>query len=464
MSTFSGLSFGVSGLLAAQRAMDITGQNVINANSTGYSRQRVDLTAVGAPAAASLQTYNPNQIVGGVDSGHVSRVHDAFLEATRAAAGGRNGMLTAQADAMSAAEGLLTEPGDNGLQSVLDSFYSSWHDLSTTPDDAAAGAVVLNDGQAVADQLRATSNGLSDQWQNGLATMRSTLAEVNQDVKDLASLNSTIRDGVIAQHPVNELLDQRDQLTRKLAELSGAVTAVQSDGQVNVSIGGISVVAGGVAQQLTLDGAGQLPDAAGNPPTLRWNGLAVPVDSGTLAGQLGVLRTDLPGLSAQLDQVALAVRDSVNSVHSAGYTLAGATGTAFFSGTSAQDLAVVPTSTDQLAVAAAAGVHDGANATAIGDLADDNTARSVLSGPGASEQWRDLSAGLGVKVASLQRSSANQQAVAQTADAAAESDSGVSLDEEMSNMLLYQRAYQASARVISTVDSMLDTLINRTGV
>ncbi|HEX2807077.1 MAG TPA: flagellar basal body rod C-terminal domain-containing protein, partial [Kineosporiaceae bacterium] len=100
----------------------------------------------------------------------------------------------------------------------------------------------------------------------------------------------------------------------------------------------------------------------------------------------------------------------------------------------------------------------------IGDLADDVISAAALGGPGASAQWRDLTTAMGVQLQSLGTAKVGQDAVVAAADDAVTSDSGVNLDEEMTNMMLFQRSYQASARCITTVDDMLDTLINRTGL
>jgi flagellar hook-associated protein 1 FlgK len=134
----------------------------------------------------------------------------------------------------------------------------------------------------------------------------------------------------------------------------------------------------------------------------------------------------------------------------------------FFDGTGASNLTVVPAVTGQLAVAQTAGAIDGNNALAIADLAIDANAEAIL-GPGStgpSGLWRNLAANVGTQVQGLERGLEVQETVLSTADVAVESDAGVNLDEEMSSLLLFQRSYQASARVISTVDSVLETLIN----
>jgi flagellar hook-associated protein 1 FlgK len=194
-----------------------------------------------------------------------------------------------------------------------------------------------------------------------------------------------------------------------------------------------------------------------------WGTTTVPVDSGSAAGHLAVLGTDLPSLAARIDGVATDLRDIVNAVHTTGFAKDGSPGGDFFAGTDALSLTVVPTAPDQLAITPAPGTVDGTVAMRIGDLSDDRVAESTLGRPGPSVQWRDLTTLLGVRVQSLKNAGDVQDSVVSAADAAVQADSGVNLDEEMTNMLQYQRAYQAAARVVTTVDEMLDTLVNRTG-
>jgi flagellar hook-associated protein 1 FlgK len=164
-----------------------------------------------------------------------------------------------------------------------------------------------------------------------------------------------------------------------------------------------------------------------------------------------------------VDGVATSLRDIVNTVHATGFQKDGTPGGPFFAGTDALSMSVVPTTPDQLAITPTAGTIDGSVAMQIGDLSDDAVAQTTLGGPGPSAQWRDLTTLLGVRVQSLQNAGNVQDSVVAAADAAVQADSGVNLDEEMTNMLQYQRAYQAAARVVTTVDEMLDTLVNRTG-
>jgi flagellar hook-associated protein 1 FlgK len=463
MPAFSTLNTAMTGLTAAQRTMDVIAQNIVNSNTPGYSRQRVELSAIGAPPGASLFTGSKTPL-GGVSVDGVTRIRTAFLEGTRATAGARFSALETRAGELGAVEQLLGEPGDTGLQSVLDDFFNSWYDLAQRPTAGEAGAVVIQRGQAVAQQLGFVANGTAERWNTARSDLANVLAQANQAASDLAGVNNRIGENLAAGRSANELMDLRDQLVRTLGELVGGTASPTRDGMVSVSVGGVDIVSGSTARSFGLGGATAVSEVGEDPPRITWNGIDVPVESGRAAGLLGVLATDFPAMMTSLDSVAEALATSVNTLHSAGYTLDGNPGGDFFSGSTALDLSVAVSEVDELAVSGSGGDVDGSTARRIGDLVDDRNAEAVLEGPGASALWRDLSAGLGVQVQSVERAVEVQRSVRDTADAAVESDAGVNLDEEMTSMLLFQRAYEASARVITVVDEMLDVLVNRTGM
>jgi flagellar hook-associated protein 1 FlgK len=463
VSGFSSLNTAVTGLAAAQRAMDVSGQNIVNANTPGYARQRVQLAEVSTVGGASFFS-GAGQGLGGVTVEAVARIKDTFVEAARVAAGARQAALTSQTSSLTAAQQLLAEPGATGLQATFDAFYASWHDLANNPTDVAAGSVVLQRSIAVTDQLSAVANGIAGQWTTARTSLESVVVQANEAARSLADVNSKIAAGAAAGRPVNELMNQRDVLARTLGTLVGGTAVPGADGQVSVSVNGVALVAGSTAQQFTLTGAGTLGGAVTDPPRLMWGTTQVPVDAGSAAGHLAVLGTDLPQLQGRVDAVATSLRDVVNAVHATGFTKDGTPGAPFFSGSDALSLRVVPTSPSELAIASSPGTLDSTVAMALGDLADDRKSEAALGRPGPSSQWRDLTTLLGVRVQSLKNASTVQDSVVAAADAAVHADSGVNLDEEMTNLLQYQRAYQAAARLITTVDEIFDTLVNRTGI
>jgi flagellar hook-associated protein 1 len=467
MTGLSGFNTAVSGLNAAQRAIEVTAQNIANANTPGYSRQQVQLSSVGTTTAAHFYTGGNAAILGGVQIDAVLRVRDTFLETARVNAGATKASLDIQASTLEGVEGLLNEPGDDGLQAVIDDLYASWHELAASPgtNRSAAGAQVLQAANIAAAQLRFVSSGVTERWDNAKGELDASVLELNQAASDLAGVNQKILEGTVAERPINELLDRRDTLVRTIGELSGGRAVIDKNNTATVLINNITIVSGSRSLPVTTTGATALADATDDPPKLMQGEVNVPISGGKIAGLMSALGNDIPSFANQVDGIANSLRDAVNAVHSTGYTLDGATGIDFFTGTGAGDLAVAVTSTDDLAVASAPDVVDGANAEKIADLALDEKAAEALGGlPGPSVRLRALAADIGTKLQGLNRAAEVQDSVVATADAAVDSDAGVSIDEEMTALLQYQRSYQASARVISAVDELLDTLINRMAV
>jgi flagellar hook-associated protein 1 len=459
MGLFNILGTGLSGLQAAQKALDVVGQNIANANTPGYSRQRVDLKSVQITPNPSLYT-GPASLLDGVSVTGVERVKSDYLQAAASSAQAKQSALQSQVTPLSNVEALTHEPSDTGLQATLDNFYKDWGALANSPKPGAAGSVVLADGAAVASQLNTLSNGVSTEWSNQRANLGNVVQQANSAATQVASLNSEILRGQSAGLNVNDLLDKRDVAVDTLTSLVGGVVSKADDGTVSVLVGGVSLVSAGASATLTLGGGSDLSTVGADPPTLSIGTIAVSPSSGSAAGLLSALRTDLPSISAQLDAVANSVRDAVNNLSVAGFTYVGDPGENFFSGTGAADLAVSLTSNTQLAVSGTAGAADGSNAGRIADLIDDAAASAALGGePGPSALWRSLTSGLGAQVQGLKTALTTQTSIVGTAQNAVTEDAGVSLDEETVNMLLFQRSYQASAKVISAADEMMQTIL-----
>jgi flagellar hook-associated protein 1 FlgK len=460
MSLFNILGNGYSGLQAAQAALNVIGQNIANSNTDGYARQRVDLVALQTTPDPGLYTGHGTQFNGVAVAG-IERIKNAFLATAAATAVGRQSALQGQVDPLNYVQGLLNEPSDNGLAHGLDTFYKDWISLGNNPDSKASADVTIQDGISVAKQLNNLSEGTAQEWSNQRDNLASVVDEVNAQAATLAALNAQIKQGQVGGVNVNTLMDERDKAVGALSSLVGGTSMQGSDGQISVSISGVALVSGSTFNDpLTLTGSGDISAAITQPVTLMVGTVIATPSSGQAAGILASLGTDLPGLSGQLDDIANTLQTAVNDIHTAGFTLGGVQGGDFFTGVGAGGLAVAVTSYTDLAVSSTAGAVDGSNAAKIGELADDSIAAAQLGGqPGPSVLYRAMTSGMATKIAGLNTAIAGQTAIVTTTKNAVDSDSGVSMDEELTNMILYQRSYQASARVITTADQMLQTLI-----
>jgi flagellar hook-associated protein 1 FlgK len=459
-SSFGGLNTALSALYAQQRGLAVTGQNIANANTEGYSRQRVQMRAVGGPPTGAIYSVD-NGVGGGVEVAAVSRLQDELLVSRSRNEHAQDSYLTGVKSTYGQLEQIFSEPSDTGLQAQLGEFWSNLHDLANNPGDLATRNTVLQQAQVLASTFNGAHTNLAASWTVSRQVLDSRLTEVNTTADTVAQLNQAIRSAKNSGSPSNSLVDQRDAGIMRLAELTGASTVDRTDGTVDVYVSGSILVGGDVARHLQATGATRLEDEGIIPVVVQWTDTlgAASVAGGEVAADMQAISQILPNQSTAIDQVALSLMSVFNTQHTAGYDLNGTAGTPLFSGTGAADLAVTITDPRLVAASATASVGgnlDGTNATALAALA------TAAGGPDVT--YKQMIANLGVTSQSAGRRVSIQDGVKQQVDDALAAQAGVNLDEEMTNMLAYQRAYEAAARVMSVIDSSLDTLINHLGV
>ncbi|GIG22607.1 flagellar hook-associated protein 1 [Cellulomonas chitinilytica] len=478
MSTFSGLSTALSSLIAQRQALDVAGQNVANANTVGYTRQRATLSSLPAAQVPSMFSV-PNGTGEGTRVSGIQRLGDTFVDARLRTQTGGAAYLKARAEAYATLEAGTGEPGESGLSSQLAEMWSAWGDVSNTPDKGSARAVLLESSKTVVDRIQTLYTAAQTQWSQARSTTTSLVEEVNTTASGVADLNARILQITNAGGTAHELADQRDLLVTQLSSLVGATVSTRPDGQLDVMVAGNMLVNGDRTHAIAVTGATSFAQATGNTSTpgqavsIVWADRPtqqVGLDSGRVAGLLSVLAPPAGGsggilteAAASYDALATNIATKVNGLHTSALTTAGTTGTAFFTfapGESpAMGLQVAITDPLDIAVASSlpgAGALDGSVGSQLAALGHD------AQGPDA--LWSKSVVELGVRASSA----ASRADVAEAARATAEQQqlaiTSVDTDEETVNMLAFQRAYEGAARVLTAVDEMLDTLINRTGL
>jgi flagellar hook-associated protein 1 FlgK len=450
MSDFSALHVALSGLRAAQLGMNTASHNVANAGTPGFTRQRVDLVA-------RLPRITPQGAVGlGVETRDISRIRDGFLDARVRASVASLGALEVRAGILGRAEQLMGEP-ESGISSELDALWSAFEDAALDPAAAAPRIAVLQRLDAVAGRVTAVAAGLDALADDAAVTLEAVLEEVNRALEEVATLNGAILDAPTVAGSPNDLMDRRDLLVDRLATLVGATAAVADDGSIRVSLGGISLVAGAIARPLELDrSTGQV---------LHPSGVAV-VPGGEARGYQLALTEDLPGLRADLDAFAVDLATALNTIHASGFSNSGPGGPllSFDPGDPSGSLRRALADPAAFATAATAGPPFPAfDASVPGRLAALRT-EPVAAGGSLADVVRSMVAGLGQETASARMAAATQAGLTEAAETSRSAVHGVSIDEEMVDLMEFQRMYEAAARVITAVDEALDTLINRMGV
>lgn len=464
MSTFSGLSTAATALNAARRGMDLVGQNIANQNTQGYTRQRLETSALSAVALSGRFSTGP--VPGqGVSIDGIARLGDGVLDARVRDTLAASGYWSTKANAAAAAESALAEPTTDGLADRLSRFWAGWQDLANTPDSPASAAVLLSSAEGLVARIADGYRDVAAQWSAARTSADRMVTQIHTAATEIAQLNGAIRESIGSGAPANELIDRRDLLAQNVARLSGAVASSEPDGTLTLRVDGNALVAGTSARRLVVEGPTSIE--AGQPVTIAWEtGGAAVVASGELGGLLSVLAPAGAGgvlgeLASSYNALAANLATAVNAQHQAGFTHDGTAGGAFFSQTvgvpAALGLVVVPTSRDGLALAGpGGGPLDASNADALARIGEQ------AGGPDA--VWEGVVSWLAVTTAGDARRASLAETSAVAATTAQQSVAGVDGDEETLTLLTYQTAYQAAARVLTAVDEALDVLINRTGV
>ena len=470
-STFTGISTALSGLMAHRKAMDIAGNNIANANTAGYTRQRTDLQSIPGQSVPSL--FSTGGLSGnGVRVAGVTRMGDEFLNGKVRSQVSTHADLAGRAATLVDIERVVNEPSTTGLSSQLGKMWSAWSKLVTTPGSDAARVAVINTSQGVVDTLASSAESVKTLWTQTRGEAEAQVMEVNSVAEDVADLNRKIKSIVASGGHANELMDQRDQAVVRLAELTGAVAEPADEhGVVDVHLRGGALVQGGRSQALVLSGtpAGladtSLRSPSGSDVVLSWKSTATPVGAllgGSLSATVEALNKTIPTEANSYDEIALSLATAVNAQHRAGLLQDGTPGGDFFTaiaGTAltAGNLKLAVTSLAGIAAGAAGkGPADGSNADAMTRIAAD------VAGP--DKLWAKHVVDIGSKVQTASLRATVTQATMAASVADQQAAGGVSLDEETANLLVIQRAYEGAARVLTAVDQALDTLINRTGL
>lgn len=458
---FSSLNTALTALRYNRVAMDVAGSNIANVSTEGYARRRVEGATVAGPTQPALWSRYAGA-GDGVQVTGITRMTDELLNVRSRREHGNQAYLDVRQTSLESIEDGLGEPGDSGVSAALADLRNSWHELANSPSSPSARAQVLSSAANVVDALKVQSRNVESQAGDLRAHVLDDVNEVNTLAGGLADTNRAIAAGKLGGNDVGVLMDKRDQLAQRLAELTGGTATIRSDGGADVSIGSVPLVSGNRAGTLTV--------ASGVTPTGDADGAAVSFavidDSGTtpvppgVGGELGgltdLLTTTLPAYLAGLSAVAKDFADGVNAQHANGYDAAGNPGTAMFGYDPADVLGTLQIAFTDPDLVAASSVPGGG--------LDVGNANAFATGPGVEGDYQRLVTGLGTEVVESRRRAANQQVLTSQVDGAREQLSGVDLDEEMVNMISAQRAYESASRVMTTVDSMLDTLINRTGL
>ena len=457
MAIFAPLSIGRLALLANERAIGVTGHNIANVNTKGFSRQEAVLSAT-RPDSSGFGT--------GVQLSTVARSVDGFLDARQLASTSSLGGATTARQLLDRLQAYFPV-GDQGVGNALAEFFAAANDVANNPQDLAARNQLLEVGTSLAGQLRNAAGGIQQLQREADQRLGQSAFDANAVLQNLAQLNREI---VAADRAGRETNDLRDQRQVALGELANhlSIQVVEGDsGSINVyaaSGQGLLIGTDAATLKTELDPAHLGLD--GNP--LSRIGIAardgsVISLSGEVGGTIGTLLDLRDGTlvdnAAALDLLASTLRDGVNAVQTdpAGRDLDGAVGLDFFSGAGAADLRVAITDAHGIAAGQGTDPADNTNALALADVAQQSF--PGLGGATLTGYFGTIQATIGQQARGADESVTIQENVSSALAAQREAVSGVSLDEEFTDLIRYQRGFQAAAQLINVSNTLLDDLL-----
>lgn len=461
-SLITSLYTGASGIFTSQTAIQVTGNNITNAATEGYSRQTAHVTS-STPLTQGGLTYGTGSAVDAID-----RANDAFITRQLMAQSATYGQYEAASTPLADIERIL-DIGDTGLASAIDSFFDAWEELSTNPSGVAERQQVVQEAADLAYHCNQIAQQL-DEVVSGINTsIESAIPDLNDQLRQIADLNQSIMRTELAGGDANTLRDQRDLLVQQASETCGAAAYTDDNGMVCLQLqNGLPLVTGNVAASFStaqVDGLTQI--------SLTSAGTTFSLDDqdfgGALKGWLEVRDVTLPELHSDLDRLAYTIATDVNDLISTmgGLDQNGNAAIALFS--LAAPTNPLANAWDGAAASIAAAFDDPTLIAAgiTGTTADNSLCLEIaalrdttsINGATYAEEYARIAANAGLLVSSNEQLLSSSGDLLDALNSKRDAVSGVSTDEEMVLLIQYQAGYEAASNYISVVKEMLDTLL-----
>lgn len=519
-STFHGLEMAKRALSAQQSAMYTTSHNISNANTVGYTRQRVNFEALSGITSSREPGGLNDRVGGGVQAGSIERIREQFLDVQYRKENGKTMYYRQKAEAAKQMEAILNEPSEVGLSHIFDQFWNALQDLSVNPEDSGARSVVAQRAEALADTFHYTSSSLESVREDLRNEMNVKQIEFNSLVDQINQLNRQIGEIEPHGHVANDLYDERDRLLDQLSSIADIqVKYEKSSGMPSpIAMGKATVILRSGDETVTLvDGNSyevnhmytELNDNNNvkafhfyNPTSIQGDVTLAEVQAnvsetinagdflstGQLKGLMEMQGYETGAVDAagnpvekgvyidmldDLDKLMLAFVEKFNETHAEGFDIDGNAGIEDFfvidSDASRPSLGLsvnqqILNNKDLIAASSAANASgDGLNAVKLAGSYTEHIA-SLGNKTSVKSYFEGMIGELGVIAQEAYRMEANAGVLRQQVSNNRDSVSAVSLDEEMTNLIKFQHAYNAAARTMTAVDEVLDRIINGMGL
>jgi len=453
MSGLNGiLNIAKNALMAQQVGIEVTNHNVSNAGTLGYSRQRVNFVT----APAQLESFG--YLGSGVAIASIQRQSNMFINQQIWTTNYNLGQATQQGQILDQIQSALNEPSDTGLGAMITNFFSSFQNLAQNPEDSALRNSVVQSATSMNNTFHQLHSTLQQLQGDLTPEITSRVDQINTLVKGIWQSDQTIAALQANGAEANDALDQRDNQIAALSQLANVQVRQDDKGATTIVVGG-SVLESS-SGYITLKAA-----TSGGQVQILNEDTSQPVDisSGELGGILQIVNTTIPNYKSELDSLASTIISQVNAIHETGYGLGTppSTGNDFFAGSDASTIAIsAAVSSDVNAIAASGDGSPGDNSVAL-SLADLANALTMSGGTETiSQNYNSFVADVGSSVQASTNSEQSQNLVLTQLQNQQNSISGVSTDEEMVNLIQFQKGFDAAAKVITSVNDMYQSILN----
>ncbi|MCF8240160.1 MAG: flagellar hook-associated protein FlgK [Melioribacteraceae bacterium] len=439
-----------SGLKTYQNALNLTSHNVTNASNPDFSRQRISL-------GTEIPDYRAKIVFGsGVKISDVSRIQDNITEIQLRKYTQTTSFYEKQSKYLTNIETLLNEPSELGLSNYIGSFFDSWDELAVNPGSNELRTNVIESAKKMTSKLNDVYSGISQVKDNILADAEALVNVLNAKLKELQSVNSQIKETSLIGDSNNDLLDERDKLIKEIAQYGNINVSIDNNNVANVSVGGIFAADDNHYAEFMADVSGDklsIKTSDGN--------ASIALTGGELYAATRTYSKLIPDYLNSLDQVATSLMSSVNQLHSQGYTIhePPRQNIDFFTDYGKGFLEINgELLNDNRMIAISSDGNNGDNQIALRIAGLKN--EKLIDGKTILEKYIDFTSSLGIEKQISDDNYETHDLVLQKLNEQRASFSGVSVDEEITNILKYQRAYEASARLTQVADELLQTLLN----
>jgi flagellar hook-associated protein 1 FlgK len=448
-------------LSAQSYGLNVAGQNITNVNTPGYVRREaiIETRALGTATTGSVTTAG------------LRRATDQYIERRELTALGSVGAAATHDRELASVEAQFNDLNGTGLGTSLDNLFASFSSLAANPNDPTSRAAVLGAADAFAQRSNSIGDALAVQRDDLLKQAQSTAQDINERASSIAALNRRIQMAQAQGEDAADLKDQRNNLLLGLAQLIDVHTIDDGKGGLVVQGGGATLVEGADSRKLAVDlaGDGSLRFSIARDDGGLGSEVTQLVSGGKLAGIKEARDVDVFEAARKLDVFVFDLANAINTQHAAGFGSDGGTGRNLFDVSAVADGAARALRVSSAVAGNPAAVAASANAATLPGGSGNAVALAdlfkvpVSGGRTAAESYGDIVGGIGQRRAAVAQALETHTAIKDQVQAMRESVSGVSLDEEMVSLTKFQRAYEAAGRVLSTVDQLLQDLINRVG-